>query len=189
MHPLVLLIFIAIVILVVIGLVARVRGTGGGDALTDEAQTRRMLWIGLAALLAFNLAMALFGWYVVDNASDAGDDPVLAGEARDELVNRVTALETRVRELETRVAQGDAPPRVAGERIVPALEQVIVRRSPGGEVVTRLAGGTGIDVTYCMERREAGQYWCEIRTPGGDTGWVPRTLIDPPPGLAGTGGG
>lgn len=188
MHPIVLLIFIAIVILVVIGLAARMRG-GDDNMITDEAQTRRMLLIGLAALVAFNLAMAAFGWYVVDNASNPGDDPVLAGEQRDEWANRITALEARMHALEAQVAQGGAPPRVAGDRIVPALAEVTIRRSPGGEAVTQLAGGTGIDVSYCMERREAGQYWCEIRTPGGDTGWVPRTLIDPPPGLAGAGGG
>lgn len=97
-------------------------------------------------------------------------------------------LEARLQTLESRVSAGDKSPPV-GDRIVTAIESVILRRSPAGDALTRLAGGSGVDVSYCMSRREAGQHWCEIRTPGGDTGWVPRTLIEPPPELSGERGG
>ncbi|WP_348672938.1 SH3 domain-containing protein [uncultured Abyssibacter sp.] len=186
MHPIVLILLAAIVIAAVFGLVSISRGTPGADE-DPEPRLRRVLVTGLAVLLAINVAMAGFGWFVVQSSGQDGNADT-AGEAL-ELSNRLLALEARLQTLESRVSAGEDKPVPAGDRIVPAIESVIVRRSPGGESLTHLPGGSGVDVSYCMARREAGQYWCEIRTPSGETGWVPRTLIEPPPELSGERGG
>ena len=51
------------------------------------------------------------------------------------------------------------------------------------EALAKLAGGTSITVQLCLDKREAGQYWCEVRTADGDVGWLPRPLIRPTPEL------
>lgn len=183
MHPVILILLAAVVIAAVLGLASMARGPAGEP---DEARMRRLLVTGLAILLAINVAMAGFGWFTVVNSDETDTSSTLANQ--EDLLDRLAVLELRLQALESTVSSGDSAP-AQGDRIVDALDSVIVRRSPGGDVLTRLSGGTGIDVSYCMSRREAGQYWCEIRTPEGDTGWVPRTLIEPPPALSGARGG
>ena len=185
MHPVLLILLAAVVIAAVLGLVSMSRGGADADQ-NAEPRMRGLLVTGLAILLAVNVAMAGFGWFIVQG-SGAGADADRADETL-EMSNRLLAMEARLQTLESRVSAGDKSPPV-GDRIVTAIESVILRRSPAGDALTRLAGGSGVDVSYCMSRREAGQHWCEIRTPGGDTGWVPRTLIEPPPELSGERGG
>ena len=108
------------------------------------------------------------------SVSDAGLSP--------DVQRRLDALELRLAAAERALNRRPAAAHT-GPMVDPTLRDATLRAKPAGEALGKLAGGTPVTVQFCLDKREAGQYWCEVRTDTGDTGWLPRPLIRPTPEL------
>lgn len=181
MHPLLIVLLLVLVVALLFATVLLARN-GWGEPGEDvgDAGARRTLILGVALITGLNLVLAATALYVAQSSGD----PVSVSEAglSPDVQRRMDDLEARLADAE-RAANRSGDSKVAGPKIDPTLREATLRAKPAGEALTKLAGGTPVDVLFCLDKREAGQYWCEVRTAGGDTGWVPRPLIRPTPEL------
>ena len=183
MHPALLIILLILFVLLIFGVIILARSGWGGDG--DGEAARRTFVMGIAGLTASALVFSLVSLYVAQRGGGLAD----GSDAPEQITvsQKVAQLEARVAALEAQAARSGQPggttvPREETTfRIAPALKEAILRAAPGGEALQRVPGGSGVEVVFCSTDREAGQYWCEIRTASGDAGWVPRPLIDPQP--------
>ena len=181
MHPLLIALLAALVVALMfaVSLLAR-NGWGEPGESSGDASARRTLILGVALMTGLNLVLASVALYVAQSS----DEPVSVNESdlSPNVQRRLSSLETRLANAERALQRGESPAK-AGPQIDPTLREVTLREKPAGEALAKLTGGTPITVRYCLDKREAGQYWCEIGTDGGDIGWVPRPLITPTPDL------
>lgn len=181
MHPLLIVLLAALVVALMFAVVLLARsGWGEPGENPGDAGARRTLILGVALITGLNLVLASVALYVAQSSGE----PVSVSEAglSPDVQRRIDALEARLADAE-RALQRRSAPASGGPQIDPTLRDATLRAKPAGEALTKLAGGTPISVRFCMDKREAGQYWCEIGTDTGDIGWVPRPLIRPTPEL------
>ena len=190
MHPALLIVLLILLVLLIFGVIILSRSGWGGDGEGENA--RRTFVMGIAGMTAAALVFSLVALYVAQRGgglADASTQPIPAAVSQ-----KVAQLEARIAALEASTARatqsGTTTDRSQATtfRIAPALKEAILRAAPGGEALQRVPGGSGVEVVFCSSDREAGQYWCEIRTASGDVGWVPRPLIDPQPVQGGRSG-
>lgn len=181
MHPLLIVLLLVLVVALLFAVVLLARsGWGAPGEDVGDSGSRRTMILGVALITGLNLVLAGTALYVAQSSgnpvsvSDTGLSP--------DVQRRMDDLEARLADAE-RALQRRGEPVASGPRIDPTLRDATLRAKPAGEALTKLAGGTAISVLFCMDKREAGQYWCEVRTDQGDTGWVPRPLIRPTPEL------
>lgn len=181
MHPLLIALLAALAVALMFAVVLLARsGWGEPGDTPGDAGARRTLILGVALITGLNLVLASVALYVAQGSGA----PVSVSEAglSPDVQRRIDGLEARLADAE-RALQRDTTTASSGPRIDPTLSEATLRAKPAGDALAKLLGGTAVTVRFCMDKREAGQYWCEIETERGETGWVPRPLIRPTPEL------
>ena len=181
MHPLLIVLLLALLVALLFAVVMLARsGWGEAGEQGGDASARRTLVLGVALITGLNLVLAGTALYVAQTSGN----PVSVSYAglSPDVQRRLDGLEVRLAAAERAL---DRQPATAssGPMVDPTLRDATLRARPAGEALAKLAGGTSITVQLCLDKREAGQYWCEVRTADGDVGWLPRPLIRPTPEL------